>query len=313
MSDLQIDVETHNSVNLAPNETVKVISDGNGHIEVKSSHTNRKNSKIKRYKKIDFSSYVDTETGEIHQYKHTNYRAQNPSNLRQTFDNLHWIIGCNFVGEDNEYFITLTEQEVELNLQVMTENVKRFIRKTRTFLNNEMLYICIYEPNDKERQGFHEHILLKDLREEKIRKEKPLNQYLLHDFWKKGYVCLEKISSFEGVSNLCVYLTGRYSKQLLNEEQGLPKDLVKDGRIHLYPRGMRIYQCSRNVKRPEQAEMSYEDSKIITCTMNKTWSQTKIIKTVDGKLLNKVTREQFTVKTYKSMKGGKSHDSNENH
>ena len=67
-------------------------------------------TQIKRYKRISKTEYVDTKTGEVHEYKN-NTSPNKRRNLNKAFEKLRYLINNNFNSDINELHVILTYGE----------------------------------------------------------------------------------------------------------------------------------------------------------------------------------------------------------
>lgn len=249
-------------------------------------------------KKISKDEYVDTRTGEVLEYDHIENRQESSDSLSKTFKRLRYLINNNFVGADNELFITLTYAENMTSTDRLYCDIKRFMTRVRRKYDymGKMDYINIVEP--QERGAWHCHILMKWDTKAKIF----IPNAEIRKLWGQGFVV---VKSLESVDNIGAYLTAYLTDIPLDQWQGDSKlDLkfgsdgkkyVKGGRLHMYPPGMQLYRKSKGIIMPESEKMLYEDIKKRVGSRKPTLSLSYEI-TQDDLLINQITYQQYNLK-----------------
>lgn len=183
--------------------------------------------------------YVLLETGEIYDMDTNNkVRSDNVKSIKQTMKKLRRLISHNFEGKLNELWITLTYREITTDPQIVYRDFKIFIKKLRKkyrFLE----YINVIEPQAS--GSWHCHLLLKS----KINSVLYIPNKIIEDSWRKGFTKTKRLKSSDKVGNYVV----SYLSNLDINESG-KKSYVKGARLYMYPKGLRIYRCSRGIKKP---------------------------------------------------------------
>lgn len=209
---------------------------------------------LKEYRKISRNQVVNVVTGEIIDCKVSSTREDNQVSLRRTIKRLRDLINCNFFGDDNELFITLTYRENMTDYKRLYKDFDRFYKRLRyRFKDIEFCYISVIEP--QERGAWHLHVLLKALNKDYLFID---NDSVISELWGQGFT---KTQRLRGVDNVGAYLSS-YLTDLI-DEKGRKK---KGARLYLYPSGVNIYRCSRNCRRPverwvDYGEIDYKDHK----------------------------------------------------
>ena len=206
---------------------------------------------------IDADSYVDLRTGEIKQAKRSESRgdAMSAVNLRRTFAKMRGLINANFFGDNNELLVTLTYKENMQDVKRLAHDLDVFNKRMKRALG-EIKYITAVEP--QARGAWHAHILVKQLTSHYT--------YWPHEdvakLWEHGTIIdVQRLRNCDNVgAYLSAYLTDTpanapdYPDPLTNgcRDNGTcpPKRVIKGGRLHMYPRGMRIFRASQNLERP---------------------------------------------------------------
>lgn len=205
---------------------------------------------------IDADSYVDLRTGEIKQAKRSESRgdAMSAVNLRRTFAKMRGLINANYFGDNNELLVTLTYKENMQDVRRLAHDLDVFNKRMKRALG-EIKYITAVEP--QARGAWHAHILVKQLTSHYT--------YWPHEevakLWDYGTIIdVQRLRNCDNVgAYLSAYLTDMPTEQPTypnpingQRDNGScpPKSVVKGGRLHMYPRGMRIFRASQNLDRP---------------------------------------------------------------
>lgn len=205
---------------------------------------------------LDADSYIDLRSGEIKQAQHSESRgdAMSAANLRRTFKRMRGLINANWFGDNNELLITLTYKENMQDTKRLAHDLDVFNKRMKRTLG-EIKYLTAVEPQG--RGAWHAHILVKQLTSHYT--------YWPHEdvsrCWEHGQIIdVQRLRNCDNVgAYLSAYLTDLPAEDgqpvtdplQLREVGSAPKRVIKGGRLHLYPRGMRIYRASQNLTQPE--------------------------------------------------------------
>lgn len=196
-----------------------------------------------RIDRINDDFYYVRSSEEIRPYRRgeTSTKRDHRRSIKRAFNNLKKLINCNYDCPSDVRFITLTYAENMLDNQRIRLDWTVFIRRCRRFYG-QFRYIYV-----KEKQGrgaWHLHCLFffegaaPYMANEDVRA-----------LWGHGFVRIESIC--DDVNNLgnylCAYMTD-------DNETG-----KKGSRLLNYEAGVRLYSCSRDVLRPVERVISYED------------------------------------------------------
>ena len=195
-----------------------------------------------RIEKVDDRHYRVKSTGEIREYNERSLcKGDNRHSLLQSFNQLKMLINCTYVTPSWTKFVTLTYRENMTDNARLREDLRRFWPKLKArFGEFEYIYV-------KEKQGrgaWHIHSILffpfpAPWMENKV----------VADCWGHGFVNVQGFK--DDINNLgnylCAYLTdgGKATK--------------KGARLENYESGVRLFNCSRGVKRPISSRICYED------------------------------------------------------
>lgn len=275
------------------------------------THLEKKNTK-QRIQKLNKNEYVDISTGEIRKFILNDNRGQNLNSIGKTMNSLRELINANFSGDKNEAFGTVTYKVNQRNLNVVYDDLKRFIKMIRYKYRDlsRIEYITVLEP--QQRGAWHAHILFKFIDIDEIDFSCFNKSYLL-DIWRKSTgddaITQVDLQSIENVKNVSSYLITYLANipydpdihsvdddRLVSKKvDGNDKHFIKGARLQFYPSGMRIYRSSRGIKRPEKKVMTYEKMKKYTKKIghdDMTFSKTYNIKIKDFE--NTITRLEFS-------------------
>lgn len=246
------------------NDDMVMLTDMNSIAEVrKSIKTSVPTAKIKRLNK---TQYVDTDTGEIKEYKSkntkTSSRKNNPESLARTGRTTKNMMICNFEDKSKTQFITLTYNEHVFDYEKSYNDFKTFIKSIRRDYcsDNKMKYFVVQEEHYD--RGIHFHCLLywdKDYPVEMIDK--------LSSHWSKGSVVHKPIKDNKDILYISSYLvSGHFSKsEKVNNndiaETNDEKAAIKNVRLDNVPAYYRNIKHSLNMLKPIKEEMTYERAK----------------------------------------------------
>ncbi|CYV66800.1 TPA: replicative protein [Streptococcus suis] len=190
-------------------------------------------------KVIEGKRYVNLETGEIHDMDTSNStRLDNLKSTKQTMKKLRRLVAHNFTGGNNQLWITLTYREHITKPDIVYKDFKAFMRRLRTGFGN-VDYIAVIEPQASGR--WHLHVLLKNDSDLTIPND------ILAKMWGKGFTKTKRLRQTDKIGN---YLIAYLSNLSLGDEQSDRKAIVKGARLHMYPKGIRIYRTSRGIRKP---------------------------------------------------------------
>lgn len=246
----------------------------NSPVNYKISTTNPK------IKKLSKTKYVNTETGEIKKYKQ--HKKRTKSSFNHTFKNLKEKIYCNFFGDKNELFATLTFDNLAapIDLRFNKDNkhnkqVGKYCQKKLTALlqrlsrkyddkdkHYKLIHIIIMEA---QKSGVpHYHLLLKLLNADALR----LTQGDLNELWGQGEVHTEPLND---VTNLPKYFHARLTDLPCDEatkqdkenyetiersSNGQSKSFLKGARLQYFPADINYFSSSKNLKSSDKQQMT---------------------------------------------------------
>lgn len=176
-----------------------------------------KKGTVKRKNK---QQYVVLSTGEVREYKSERTEDERSAAMRRKLAVLCNIIRANATSKQ-DLFITLTYSAEQHDIEVVQEDVERFLRRLRR--NRHIEYIAV--PELQRNGNWHIHIIL-------VGEDITLSYEELAKAWGHGGVHISRVRNVEKVAK---YLSSP-NKELRRKD---------------YPQNMRLYRCSSGVKRPK--------------------------------------------------------------
>lgn len=250
--------------------------------------------------RIDSNNYMIKKTGEIRQYNKSKTRDEQIKSLKRTFRNLRELINTNFHGLPNEKFITLTYAKHQRDTKELLEHFKVWVKTIRRKYG-KLDYINVVEPQAS--GSWHCHVLIKFY-------ELPNNYIDYNEFrecWKHG--SFVNVRSLEDNTNVGAYLSAYLTDIEVNDDtmqdltlddvivtkevDNQSKSFIKGGRLKYYPSGMKLYRCSRGIKKPIEY---YGQKDLIGLDDYKIINSNKIELLQDGNLVNSIHYEQYRMK-----------------
>lgn len=183
---------------------------------------------------------------EVRQYRdRSQTKGDNLESVRKSFNRLKAIINCNYSSPLNVKYITLTYAEN------MTDN-KRISRDLRYFFRNMKRrygdFEYIYTKEKQARGAWHVHMIMFFEHEAPYMANNE-EDHPVRDAWGHGFV---NVQGFEGdINNL-----GNYLCAYLTDDKETSK---KGARLKNYESGIRLYNCSKGIKRPTSCAITHAD------------------------------------------------------
>lgn len=285
-------------------------------------------SKIHKIDKYTYYTDFPEDYGKIFEYKLNENRGQNIAGTKKTFKRLRNLINNNFTGGKNELMTTLTYAENMTDDKKLLVDFDRFWKRFRRIYPNTD-YLSVIEP--QARGAWHIHVLMRFNDCKTIFID---NNTVMAPLWGHGWTETRRIDNVDNVgAYLSAYLAdleisqenvreimmankireaetvenedgetvvigGEHSKLKYIEHKvdGENKQFIKGGRLHMYPSGINIYRRSRGIKMPETLEMPYSDAKKLTGERKPVYAKTIDITDAEGKIINRVTYENYNMK-----------------
>lgn len=226
--------------------------------------------KITKTKTDIYASWTSTKNGSNgihehrpHQMKATK-RTDNISTLKKSFKWNRDIINCNFTGDNNELFLTLTYRDRKRGKDIKAVNadfdrfIKRIKRKTHVSTAN-LVWFSALEPQAD--GTWHLHCLLKW----QDRKRIFIANAKLAKLWGCGFT---KTTAINNITNIGAYLTAYLTNIIIDPTaNNMAKEstkwtthhehmVEKGGRLGYYRAFTHVGRHSRNCKQPQTFYMS---------------------------------------------------------
>lgn len=210
--------------------------------------------------KLDKDHYVNTSTGELAEYQHTQNRSESSENLLKTFKKIRALVNANCTDTERLHWVTLTYAENMTDTERLYRDINTFWKRFKRYCSKHGYtapeYIMVIEP--QARGAWHAHaLLIWDIKRPFI----PNPDFA--DMWGNGFVNIKGVP--DGCDNIGAYLSAYLGDCSVEEYQGdlrgkeikevNGKRYVKGGRLHMYPTGMNIVRASRGVKKPTVEEI----------------------------------------------------------
>lgn len=185
-------------------------------------------------RKISNNQYVVIATGEVKEFsRKENKGDENIRSIRRALGKCRDIINTNVIDEEKAISLTLTYADNENNVKQVGKDFTAFIRRLRNKVGDcEYIYVIELQ----KRGSWHIHaILIFDTKAPYISCED------VEMMWGKGIIDTQNTKN---AMALALYLTSDVKK----DESGNTK--VKGVPIEKYEKGMKMYRCSRGLKKP---------------------------------------------------------------
>lgn len=195
-----------------------------------------------RMERINEDFYYVPSTEEIRPYTHgkTGTKKDNERSIKRAFNSLKMLINCNYSTPDCVRFFTLTYRENMQDNSRISDDWRQFVKRCRKCYGK---FRYLYVKEQQRRGAWHLHgFFFFD------EKAPYMDNAEVAGLWGQGFVRIEGIKDdLNNLGNyLCAYLTD-------DKETG-----KKGARLLNYESGVRLYNCSRDIKRPEVTSLSFE-------------------------------------------------------
>lgn len=195
-----------------------------------------------RIDRINEHCYYVRSTSEIRFYEHgeSGTKRDHDRSVKRAFSNLKKLINCNYDTPANVRFITLTYAENMRDNSRISDDWRRFLRRCKGRYGS---FRWLYVKEQQGRGAWHLHCLLFfDGRAPYMDNDE------VRGMWGYGFV---NVRAVKGDANnlghyLCAYLT---------DDEETRK---KGSRLSNYDAGVRLYNCSRDIRRPAEQVISFE-------------------------------------------------------
>jgi len=254
--------------------------------------------------KLDKDTYADLHTGEIKSFEHIENRKDSLNSLRQTFKKLRYLINNNFIGSANELHVVLTYAENMTDTKRLYKDFQNFIDRLRYKFKDktDIDYLSVVEPQG--RGAWHLHVLMRFNRLEGVY----IANNDLFELWGHGFVVVRALKDIDNIgAYLSAYLsdieiTSENAISIISHQRtleikeitGSDKKIIKGGRLHMYPRDMKLYRASRGIKAPKREEMLYKDIKKIVGSAKTNYQKEYTVE--HDEFFNRIVFHQYNLK-----------------
>ncbi len=303
-------IEKTDSFNVDKNNKVTVIESGNI-VEVRTMTGDI----LPHIQKLNTDEYIHLATGEVKEINHQTKRIDNTETLKQTFSYLRKLINANVTDKNIMCcrFVTLTYRENMTDTKRLKKDLKNYHLRFNYYCKKNGIqqpgYITVVEP--QQRKAWHAHIIY-------IFKKIPpfIPKEELEKIWKFGFVDIKAIDN--NCDNVGSYLCSYVSDIAIDELEDIrlldkaktndlksietvdkkgdktSKAYIKGLRLHLYPKGIRIFRHSKNVKLPKKYTCTYGEAMEMLKGSTKTYEKSiALINSDTGETINKIKYEHF--------------------
>lgn len=205
-----------------------------------------------RIDRINEHCYYVRSTEEIRFYQHgeTGTKSDHMRSIKRAFNNLKKLINCNYDTPEHVRFVTLTYAENMQDNSRISGDFRRFVRRMKQSYGD---FRWLYVKEQQGRGAWHLHCLLFFDRPAPYMPNTD-SDHPVRDMWGHGWVTVEAVrKDANNLGNyLCAYMTD-------DKETG-----KKGARLLNYEAGVRLYNCSRDVRRPVQRVISFDDYSKLT-------------------------------------------------
>lgn len=204
------------------------------------THMNRRPQESARYERIDDETYRVVSTGEVRRYgERSEVKGDCRKSVIESFNRLKMLINANYDKPSCCKFVTFTYAEnMTDNSRISRDLEKCWKRLHELYRAFEYIYV-------KEKQGrgaWHVHAILFFERKAPFM----LNSDVARA-WGKGFVNVQGFN--DNINNLGNYLCAYLTDGERNSKKGV--------RLDNYEAGIRLFNCSKGIRRPEVREIDY--------------------------------------------------------
>lgn len=251
--------------------------------------------------KLDVDNYILKETGELLPFKKTNVRSESPERVKQSLHHLRDILNANCEDVKRCKWLTLTYAENMADTTQLYEDFRRFHQRLSYHVKKQYgvkyEYIGCAEPQG--RGAWHLHIVLI------FEKKAPfISNDTVAEIWGRGFT---KTKNLDNSDNVGLYLTAYLADMDIESSlqgnssylKGKPiqqkgnKAFIKGSRLHLYPKGFRLYRTSRGVKQPLIMKTTEKHAQSLVKGQPLVYEKTVDIVGEDDSIINRIHYRQY--------------------
>lgn len=228
--------------------------------------------------RINEQYYYVPSKQDIREYKpKSEVKGDNVSSVRKSFNRLKAIINANCDDVGKVRFVTVTYADNMTDSKVLYSDMKYFIKRLRDELP---MFEYVYVKERQARGAWHVHMLMF------FENKAPyIKSSYIAEKWQHGTICNVQAIGRNDVNNV-----GNYLCAYLTESKGTS---VKGARLMNYESGIRLYNCSRGIKRPVKYSLSYNEYVEMVSSEDTSIISQKIIDTEFGGIDAKIVHELY--------------------
>ena len=262
--------------------------------------------------KLDKDTYVVLSTGEVGEIQHQETRADNKNSVAKTLKKLRELLNTNITDVNKCRWVTLTYAENMTDTKRLYDDVKKFNKRMRYWLEKNNLpryeYIVAMEPQG--RGAWHCHFVFIFLDVAPF-----IPNEVLREIWGYGFVTVKKL---DDVDNVGAYLTAYLGDMDLIDAQEQntiydgcklkeveftddlgehkKKYYVKGARLCMYPPGFNLYRKSKGIKEPTSYLTSNKDALKKVSSAKLTFEKSIKLTSDDGEFNNTINYRYYNNK-----------------
>lgn len=195
-----------------------------------------------RIEVVDRDYYVVKSTRELRRFSpRSEVKGDNLRSVRQSFNRLKSLINANVGGNEGVRFLTLTYAENMTDNSRISSDLRQFFKRMRRLFGS---FEYIYVKERQARGAWHMHCVLFFDGQAPFMPNEDVSRA-----WGFGFV---NVKGFSGdINNL-----GNYLCAYLTDDREASK---KGARLANYEAGIRLFNCSRGIRRPRESPISWDD------------------------------------------------------
>lgn len=259
---------------LRGNSLVRVTRSGN---IVDVTYTERRNEN-QTVQLLGNGQMLILSTGEIVEMEKKENRLDSKNHLFQTFRKIRNLVNANVTDSDFCRWVTLTYAENMQDTKRLMRDFDNFRKRFNRYCEKHNIHIPEYisVPEPQQRGAWHLHIIYiwQDVKAPYIENQ------TLHDLWGNGFVSIKALANCDNIgAYLCAYLgdletdSGGIEKEFLSEDgKPIKKNIIKGGRLSLYPSKFNMIRHSQGIKVPEIYDCEFREIKEKVSSAKETFS-----------------------------------------
>jgi len=239
-------------------------------------------------------------TGEIIDISNGENRLDYKSNLFRTFRRIRNLVNANVIDSEYCRWVTLTYAENMQDTKRLMRDFDSFRKRFQRYCVNKSIpipdYIAVPEP--QQRGAWHLHIIYiwHDVKAPYIEND------VLRNIWGHGFVSIKALANVDNIgAYLCAYLgdletdspCGIEKEFLSDDGKPIKKNIIKGGRLSLYPANFNMIRHSQGIIQPNVYDCEFWDIKEKVSSAKETYSQAFQIS--DESFCSVIIRKQYNL------------------